>query len=116
MTGMAIPITAKTMWNASDRPIWQRANHKESIMPHRSFPLEVTGTPAEKLAVVVRHQDRQLVIERRDLVFEVDRGTLVGPEEHFEHVLMPEVHEVLGHRRGELAIGAFHQEIQTCLR
>ncbi len=78
--------------------------------------LVVPGTPAEELAAEIRHQDRELVIERRDLVFEVDRIALVGPEEHLEHILVPQIHEVFGHGRGELPVGSLHQEVQTGVR
>jgi hypothetical protein len=31
--GIAIPMTAKMMWNANDIPIWERAKNKSFKMP-----------------------------------------------------------------------------------
>ena len=81
-----------------------------------AIALVVPGTPAEELTAEVGNQDRQFVIERRDLVLEVDRVALVRPEEHLEDVLVPQVHEIVGHRRRELPVGAFHQEVQALRR
>ena len=73
---------------------------------------EVPWTPAQELAAEVGHQDRQLMVQRRDLVLEVNRIALVGPEEDLEHVLVPQVHEILAHGRGERAVGSLHQKVE----
>jgi hypothetical protein len=73
----------------------------------------VPWPPAQKLTAEIRDEDRELVIERRDLILEVHGMALVGPEEHLEYVLVPQVHEVLVHGCCELPIRTFHEEVDA---
>jgi len=76
----------------------------------------VPWPPTQELSAEIRDEDRELAIEGRDLVLEIYREALVGPEEHFEHILVPEVHEVLVHGGCERLVGALDQKIESHVR
>src|SRR5262249_8818193 len=80
------------------------------------FPLVVPGAPTQELAVEVRNQDRELLLEGRNLVFEVDRVALIGPKENLEDIFGPKVEEVFLKSRGQLAVRPIHEEINVRLR
>ena len=50
--------------------------------------------PAHELVAQVRHDDRQLAAQWRNLVLEVDRIALVRPQEHLKDVLQPGIYYV----------------------
>ncbi len=75
----------------------------------RRGPSKCHGPPAQEPPAEVGDQDRQLVVERRDFEFQIDRVALIRPQEHLEDVLVPQVHEVLVHGRGELAVRPFNR-------
>src|SRR4051812_46919955 len=78
-----------------------RAADDAGRLPGLAVVLVVPGPPTQKFAAEIRDEDRQFVIERRDLVFEVDGKALVRPEKHLEYILSPQIHEVLVHGCGE---------------
>ena len=55
------------------------------------------GQPAHESAAVVRHEQRQLGVHRRDLVLDVKGRGAIGPEEGLVDVLLPEVLVATGH-------------------
>ena len=79
------------------------------------FALVVPRQPAQDVAIVVRHQDRQFAAERRDLVLEVERIALVGPEKDFEDILRPKVLEVLLELGREFLVGRVHEHVKALL-
>src|SRR5215471_9371305 len=93
-----------------------RSARRAGGLARETSALVVPRSPAEELSTEVGDDDRQFVIERRDLVLEVDGIALVRPQKYLEHVLVPQVHEVFGHGRSERAICRIHQEIETGIR
>ena len=80
---------AKIVVAARDmRPIDSAADGRGRLA-NLAVAFVMPGTPAEKFAVHVGDDDRQLDVERRNLIFKVDRVAFVGPEKHFEHVFQP---------------------------
>src|SRR3982751_6443034 len=50
--------------------------------------------PPKELSAEIGNEDRELAIERRDLVLEVHRVALVRQEKHLEDILGPQVLEI----------------------